>query len=198
MSSNGAAEGQKDNGHSRNDQTGRPTPDKTPTCASSLDMLPKALTVSPTDLFPEEQFESSDSEDDAELHAFTQRLDADWRSNLSQVLSWNARSPCTVAPSPSKESTRHRQVEDAVLGVHEPKLACGATNNAVESLCHHIETRVSLSTDNVTGQIERQDGQTQLDTGMSMLFWHRRWHFSYSGCLAWYSSMWILTMSTRS
>lgn len=195
MSSNGATEGEKLNGHPSNDKAGRPAPDKAPTCASALSMLPKALNVSPTDLFPEEQFESSDSEDDAELHAFTQRLDADWRSNLSQVLSWNAHSPCTVAPSPTKESPGHRQLENAVLGAHDPKLACGATSNAVDSLCHRIAARVSLSTDNTAGQIESQDCQTQLEGGTLSLSWHRRWIFLV--CLPWHLCMLILTMSTR-
>eukprot|EP00892_Ulva_mutabilis_P000005 jgi/Ulvmu1/10004/UM059_0053.1 len=111
----------------------------------STSILPKALTVSPTDLFPEEQFESSDSEDDAELHAFTQRLDADWRSNLSQALSWSANSPSRVKAAPKADAKGlDRRQHDAAANVSStdgPRL----DEETVEKLCLAVGGQVSLT-----------------------------------------------------
>lgn len=177
MSSSSIGKGRKDVSQLIKDHTSGPARATTSSCEASVVMLPKALTVSPTDLFPEEQFESSDSEDDAELHAFTQRLDADWRSNLSQALSWNAKSPRTVTKSPVKASQASRQADKdgLVRSINEPDATSGviikAVDKAVDSLCHDIEAQVLLS-DDITAQIQSKDEQPNHDSGMNFLIEH--------------------------
>lgn len=133
-------------------------------------MLPKALTVSPTDLFPEEQFESSDSEDDAELHAFTQRLDADWRSNLSQALSWNANLPGAVMSTSNVDVKviGRENFDLASAGLMDPGLGSVLSAEAVDTLCHNVEATMSLSQVSTTENTRPNDGQTLPKDGV---FW---------------------------
>lgn len=157
-------------------------------CPESCTMLPKALTVSPTDLFPEEQFESSDSEDDAELHAFTQRLDADWRSNLSQALSWNAFSSGAVtSTSDADAQARDHQQEGTAADVGSSD-GCRLTDDAMDKLCQDVGGKVSLSTGSTTDNVRQNDLQPPLKSGASNLSWSvgpmSRFGVPYGGCSA--------------
>lgn len=175
MSGGVAADLHQEPGQARHEST---SPAAGATSGAAPAMLPKALTVSPTDLFPEEQFESSDSEDDAELHAFTQRLDADWRSNLSQALSWNPNSALQLKPAPCRGSKSSGQASTALdVNSCKPEGVSALTEKAVDGLCQQLEEKTGLTTVSAPGPREEKHEEERPESGMSRLAFCTRHHF---------------------